>query len=276
VPTVAHDSAGGSLMTVKKYENVVHAPAKTGLSRTYVVEGRNRLMAVDVGSVGAAKDVMEFVTNRLGRSLKDVKTITATHFHIDHIGGINALLEQCGHDTRVIFHHLVRDYLDGVRKPSLIHHWATGLMPATVASVRNVHRLSHFAFAGWAGIPLPIIRTMTGVPFDRSRIIFVGDGRERRYDLDFDGWSVIETPGHTEDSITFYHDKSAEMICGDLIINTARKGKGVVNRFYWNRQAIRDSYYYLCRETAPVVIYPGHGDIITGTGDVLGDVAFAI
>jgi len=260
-------------MTVTEHERVVHAPPKTGLSRTYVVEGREQLMAVDVGSVGAAQDVVEFVTNRLGRSMNDVKVIAATHFHIDHIGGIGALLELCPFDTRVIFHHLVRDYLDGVRKPSLIHHWTTGLMPATLSSVRNVCLLSHLNFGGWAGIPLPIIRTMTGIPFEKRRITFIGDGRERRYDLGFDGWTVIETPGHTEDSITFYREESGEMICGDLIINARRGGKGMVNHFYWNGRSIRDSYYYLRRETTPVVIYPGHGDVITGTGDILGAVA---
>jgi len=36
----------------------------------------------------------------------------------------------------------------------------------------------------------------------------------------FDGWEVLETPGHTEDSLSFYKPSTQEMICGDLVVNT--------------------------------------------------------
>ena len=64
---------------------MVHPIANTGFSRTYIIEGRSSLMVVDVESVGAARDIEEYITGKLGRSLKDLQYITATHFHIDHI-----------------------------------------------------------------------------------------------------------------------------------------------------------------------------------------------
>jgi hypothetical protein len=39
----------------------VHCLENTGLSRTYIIEGNSSLMAVDVGSLGAAQDAVTYI-----------------------------------------------------------------------------------------------------------------------------------------------------------------------------------------------------------------------
>lgn len=247
----------------------VHPIANAGFSRTYIIEGRSSLMAVDVGSIGTARDIEEYITGKLGRSLKDLQYITATHFHIDHIGGIGHLIDKCESTTKVLFNYRIADYLSGKKKISLIRNWFSGLMPASLASARYVRRLSHFGFMNLAGIPLPGLRNFVKLPFGKERICYIEGNGKRRYRLGFEKWEVLETPGHTEDSVSFFSEKTGELISGDLIINISKSGRGRLNRFYWRGDIIQDSFNYLCDTIKPVIIYPGHGDIIRGRGNAL-------
>ncbi|MDO9515403.1 MAG: MBL fold metallo-hydrolase, partial [Syntrophales bacterium] len=148
----------------------VHPVPNTGFARAYLIEGQEGLMAVDVGSLGCAKDVAGHITRVLGRTLNDLHYVTATHFHIDHIGGIGHLLGMCPPRTRVLFHSMVNDYLTGKKKISLIKNWFVGLPPATVVSARYLRRFSHLAVESLTGIPLPGLRGIINLPFPLDRI----------------------------------------------------------------------------------------------------------
>ena len=77
---------------IRRYEIYkVHQIKNAGLARVYIVESATGLMAVDVGSIGTAKDVEYYIVNTLGKSLGDLRLVASTHFHIDHIGGIGYL-----------------------------------------------------------------------------------------------------------------------------------------------------------------------------------------
>jgi glyoxylase-like metal-dependent hydrolase (beta-lactamase superfamily II) len=250
---------------------MVHKIPNCGFANTYVVSESGGLMVVDVGSIGAAQDVEDYVCNQPGMSLDMVKCITATHFHIDHIGGIAVLLKKCPHATRVLFHQQVKSYLEGRKKLSLIRNWYCGLLPAAFVGLRQVKKISHLGFAGLAGIPLPVLRDITNIPY-RQRISYFGPASDRQplataatspgMPVGFDQWEFLETPGHTEDSVCFFNASSQELICGDLIINRNEYGPGELNRFHWDRKKLTSSYEMLRRSIACKTIYPGHGKVL--------------
>jgi len=229
-------------------------------------------MVVDVGSIGSAEDVEEYIRRTPGMDMKDVLYIASTHFHIDHIGGIGHLLNKCSPATKVLFNYPVRDYLNGNRKISLIKNWFVGLVPASLTSARYIRRVSHMMFETFAGIPLPGLRNIAGLPYEQDRIGYFGCEGVERCKIGFDEWEVIATPGHTEDSVSFYNGASGELICGDLILNMKEGGCGKLNRFYCSRKMMTDSYNYLCSTIRPGIIYPGHGEIIKGDKNALLDV----
>lgn len=268
---------------------MVHAVPDCGFARSYIISENDGLTVVDVGNVAAAADVASYIKNQPGMSLEMVRYIAATHFHIDHIGGIGRFLAKCPPTTKVLFHHLVRDYLKGKRKLSLIRGWRLGFIPAAVVSFRYVKKLSHMFFESPAGIPLPGIRNMAKLPYGQRRISYLGsedaisphleclpektaglrqqhEGSEHpflmRYPLGFAQWEVIETPGHTEDSVCFFNAVSQELIAGDLIINMRKNEPGEVNRFCWDKRAQLHSYEFLRASISARTIYPGHGEVI--------------
>ena len=253
----------------------VHPVPNTGFARAYLIEGDEGLMAVDVGSIGCAQDIADYIHRILGRTVDDLRYITATHFHIDHIGGIGRLLGMCPPRTRVLFHALVKDYLTGKKRISVIRNWFVGFPPATVMSARYLRRFSHLAVESLTGIPLPGLRGIVRLPFSTDRISYFGDADETDSslgDFGFGEWNAVRTPGHTEDSVCFYNGRTAELISGDLIVNISSDGKGEVNRFCWRRDCIRESFEYLLETVNPVRIYPGHGEVIAGGADTLSKV----
>jgi len=230
-------------------------------------------MVVDVGSVGAAKDVESYLKEIPQLRGKKVAIITATHFHIDHIGGIGHLLKNLDGRADVLFSPLVQKYLSRERKLSLIHDWQMGLLPATLVSFRYVRRFSHLYFETLTGIPIYGFRNFFCLPYKEKIHFFMKEsssarkGTLVRYTTGFEDWDVIETPGHTEDSICFYSEKSQELICGDLIVSIKRNGRGNLNRFCWSKEVNLNTYQQLCREIKAKVIYPGHGEVIVDDKD---------
>ena len=237
---------------------MVYVTPAGGLARSYVISEAEGLVVVDVGSIGTAEDVAIFIKRLPGRSLQDVKCIVATHFHIDHIGGIGRLLKKCLPDTVVLFHFLVDHYLKRQRTISRLKNWLTGFLPAAVFRTRYVRKFAHFRFESFAGIPHP-----------QDRIRFINTEPSVPCKLNFGGWEILATPGHTEDSLSLYNAASGELICGDLILNFKKNGTGYLNPFCWNREAVENSYQNLIQKVDAKTIYPGHGEIINNGSNAL-------
>ena len=239
---------------------MVHIIPKSGFARTYLIEEDKNIMAVDVGSIGAAQEIESYCTDVLQKSTEDIRFIISTHFHTDHIGGIGALLRTCPSDTRVMFHPLVREYLVGNRELPAMKNWVRGLLPTVVASLHNLKNLADFTSETISGIPVIGINGLSHLPYEAS-IRYFDAGLMTRSPLGFGGWEVIATPGHTEDSISLYNDVTKELICGDLIIGD-QDGAGRLNTFVQDEITIRETFVALKYTTRPLTIYPGHGGVI--------------
>lgn len=250
---------------------MVHSVPDCGFARAYVVEEQQGILVIDAGSRGASEKILQCVKGRLGRRADDIRLIAATHFHVDHISGISHLISFCSASAKVLFHHRVREYLERSRKISKMRNWAGGLLPAALASARYVSCPADISF-GAGGIPLPVLRGLGDALFLGERNIFAGGDGLTRYGFGFDPWEIIETPGHTEDSISFYNAISGDLICGDFILNFEAGGKGKLNRFHWNGDVLMETFLRLRDEISPARIHPGHGEVIQNLPNALAGV----
>ncbi|MCX5886021.1 MAG: MBL fold metallo-hydrolase [Proteobacteria bacterium] len=215
------------------------------VSNSYLITGE-KMVVVDVGVPSAAEAIIAFIENELKRERTDVALITATHFHIDHIGGIDVLKRMTS--AQLAFHPLVKEYLAGrkIKFPPL-KKWIKGLIPVwrsqafSLPSIRDVLRA-------------PI----AGYPLLRNRI-------DHRVDIWLEDesslpvnpvWRVIYTPGHVEDSVCFYHENSEVLLSGDTVLNIT--GRGELNPFHNDRDALCDSFAKL-KALKVRNLYPAHG-----------------
>ena len=246
---------------------MVHPIPGSGIAQTYLItDEKDGLMVVDCGSVGAAEAVEVFCTHTLKRSLIAIRIIAATHFHIDHIGGIAALLAKCSPKTTVLFHPLVRAYLKAGRPLSPMRHWVTGLVPTLIAGgFFGVRKWSDLTLDGPAGVPLPFFRDCQRVSYV-DRIRYLEGNRLPRSRIGFGGWEVIAAPGHTEESVIFYNEASGELITGDLILGR-KGGRGYLNRFCWNEEQSQRAFAALTEKLHVRIIFPGHGPVFWAAED---------
>ncbi|HOO89966.1 MAG TPA: MBL fold metallo-hydrolase [Syntrophales bacterium] len=236
-----------------------------GYANTYLIEGRYGLAAVDVGSNLAAEIIQEIINEQYGGGKGALKLITATHFHIDHLGGI-AKLKDLFPETEINFFSMVARYISGEERLAIppFSRWVMGLVPV-VSRIPNQYRNYRQSFASVkAGIPLPFLRTFTRIGYEPKCEL------EESLDIPFlPDWRLIETPGHTPDSVCFYNSKQRTLISGDTILNM--EGTGEVNRFCCSVTDIVHSFEKLSSLDIET-IYPGHGAPIAGVQSPMANV----
>ena len=247
--------------------NMVHPIPGSGLAQTYLITDENDgLMVIDCGSVGAAHAVEEFCTHTIKRSLMAIRIIAATHFHIDHIGGIGTLLLKCSPKAVVLFHPLVKAYLKAHRPLSPMRNWVTGLLPTLIAGgFFGIRKWSDLAFDGPAGTPLAFFRDLQQVSY-AERIRYLEGNLLPRSRIGFGGWEVIAAPGHTEESVVFYNEASEELIAGDLILGR-KDGRGYLNRFCCDEGQTQRTFDTLAEKLHVRIIFPGHGPVVWSAED---------
>ena len=152
----------------------------------YIITEPSGLTIIDAGMPGAAQRILGAVT-ALGHSPRDVRHILLTHQHVDHIGGLAALIQATGAATWA--HPGDTPAIEG-RARREAPHGPLGLVFRAVFFPRL--RPSPISHQVSAGATLPV---------------FADEG----------GLRVIETPGHTVGHISFYLPARKLLFAGDAV-----------------------------------------------------------
>jgi hydroxyacylglutathione hydrolase len=222
-----------------------------GYANTYLIEDGTSLVAVDVGTATAANTIHKYLREQSG-NLPPLQMVTATHFHIDHVGGISRIVHLFPH-AKVCFVTDVGDYLQRRKKLALfpIAKWLKGLVPVVMAQENHLRNTAASLTSDKVAIPLPLLRNL--LPSRYSPECTLDQGCEVPY---LPQWDLITTPGHTPDSICLYHSGEGILISGDTILNM--RGSGELNNFCTDCEKIKESFQKLLPLKIRTV-YPGHG-----------------
>lgn len=207
-----------------------------------------KVIAVDVSTPTVAQEMLTFLKVKVKGDTRQLDLITATHFHWDHIAGIELLKSMT--NAKIAFHSYVKRYLyqhQKIKFPPL-RKWISGIL--SLRKYPRMIRLPSFKDlfqAPAAGFPLAPNKLSVAVDF------WLEDGQLLP---SANQWQVLSTPGHVEDALCFYNQQNKIMITGDTIVNL--RGKGELNPFHNDTRALLNSYNRL--KTYHVkVICPGHG-----------------
>jgi glyoxylase-like metal-dependent hydrolase (beta-lactamase superfamily II) len=230
---------------------------KTLYSNTYVVEEDGSMFVVDV-AMRYDGFVLKHIQEDLGLSIDKIELVVCTNDDPDHIGGVIALARSCRAISAIPY---------ASKRPSLkLYENPLGPVVRIATTMREAFR-------------------------ERSRRMYLNPERHSRYQhihnhhLDeaaqryvlpqqrltdgkrlqgFPNWEVVHTPGHSWDSICFFHRPSRSLVSGDTLLGSGSKGHLVHPAIYDNPLDIRRTLKKLQRLN-PKTVYPGHGLVFSGS-----------
>jgi len=224
---------------------------------SYILVGES-LVVIDVDFPSVVPKIISYVQGKLKRRISDIKLIIATHWHIDHIAGIDELVNKT--NAQLGAHPIVQSYYLKENSVSLLS------FPEVIRSAVFVPQ-EHFSFPSFkdlfsmplAGLPLPI-------PFiERNRIqteltYLLDDGQTVPY---CKGWKIIHTPGHTKDSLCLYNEQHEALIAGDVLIHRGGMIRENTDVLIWDKSQYRETIKKLqCLKVR--YVFPAFGGPIPG------------
>ncbi|TSA45726.1 MAG: MBL fold metallo-hydrolase [Deltaproteobacteria bacterium] len=207
-------------------------PVKLGISRCYLIQGEKGMILIDCGP---PKKVRAFlaVLDKLSLNPAEIKLITLTHGHWDHIGSAVVIKNVTG--AQIALHREEKEWLEKSLKP----------MPPGVT--------------GWGRVLARILAiSLPWIHIPAAEVDIVLDDRE----FPLSGYGIpgriIPTPGHSRGSVSVLLD-TGDAFVGDLAMNVLplclRPGLPI---FAENIEQVRESWKRLLGEGAKKV-YPAHG-----------------
>ncbi|MCU7842761.1 MAG: MBL fold metallo-hydrolase [Candidatus Thiodiazotropha sp. (ex Monitilora ramsayi)] len=159
---------------------------RPGLAACYLIESEGEAAFIDTGTSNTVPMLLSVLEAR-GVAPEQVKYVIPTHVHLDHAGGVGALMQQFPNARLVIHPYGARHMID----PSKLEAGATA-----------VYGEEKFQ-ADFGSL----------IPVDESRVIEAPDGY--RVQLGSRELLCIDTPGHARHHICIYDEQSRGIFTGD-------------------------------------------------------------
>lgn len=216
--------------------NVHQIPSLRG-ANVYLILGDAPTL-IDAGMAVHAGPILDYAQAQ-GLAPGDLARIVVTHHHLDHVGGLAALVARTG--ARVLAHPADAPFISGDQPPP----------PPPGGIMRLLFRL--LAPFMPAAEPVPV----DGILQDGDRLDLLG------------GATVVHVPGHTPGAIALHFPVERLLICGDVIDH--RRGRlGPPPEAF---TADMDRAVASLRRLAALefdVLCPGHGPpLVGGAGEKL-------
>lgn len=168
------------------------------IQTTYLAVYPDKLMLIDSGCRGDVDLILNYITDTLQRPVEQLKTVLVSHMHPDHAGGAMLLRKKTG--CQIVAGAQADTWYKGLlgRKQ---HIWDLALTHYVANRKRKPKTYQWYT------------------PFLKPDII-VKDGDTVP---NFEDWVILETPGHTNCDLSFWHKPSNEIYTADLILKIKNK-----------------------------------------------------
>ncbi|HJR60050.1 MAG TPA: MBL fold metallo-hydrolase [Vicinamibacterales bacterium] len=167
---------------------------RTLMANVYMVRTGSSWVLVDAGLGGYARTIMSAADQFIGPG-KAPEAIVLTHGHFDHIGSLQAILEEW--PVPVYAHRLERPYLNGE---------SAYPPPDPLVGRGSMALLSRLYPRG----PIDVGNHLNVLPDDGSVPAMPG-------------WRWIFTPGHTAGHVSLFRAHDSTLIAGDAVVTTKQE-----------------------------------------------------
>jgi len=208
-------------------------PVRSSFVNSFIIQGQKAIL-VDTGTPGYEKRILHRMEEK-GVKKSDISLIIITHGHYDHFGSAFILRENIG--APVAIHRADVESLKTGINPPLISIGIKGRIMAGLTKLMKPPRVKGF---------------------DADILI------EDEMDLSPYGVNgkIINTPGHTEGSVSVFMDGGC-MLVGDLICGGLLRAKAPGYPYFGYDRSIICQSVKKVLDYNPKIIYAGHGGPFT-------------
>jgi hydroxyacylglutathione hydrolase len=212
-------------------------PVNLGMVNAFLLKRADgKAILIDCGVPGSDKAILQAMSDA-GIQNKDLELIIITHGHTDHMGASSVLRDATGAKTMI--HTLDADIIRTGKSPKLYPINTTGRI------FNFFNKLGSGMIKGFQ-------------PYEPELVI---EGETSLHEFGVDG-KIIETPGHTEGSISVLLDDGSAFV-GDLIMGGMfGKGNPGLPMHVKNMEEEKNSIQKVL-SLSPKIIYTGHGGPFT-------------
>jgi glyoxylase-like metal-dependent hydrolase (beta-lactamase superfamily II) len=206
------------------------------INPTLLYDGQHAVL-VDTGMPGQL-ELIQAAMAKAGVPFERIDGVILTHQDIDHIGGIQDVINAVGKPIDVYAHAEDQPYIDGEKEP------------IKMTRERVTQMLSRFP----EDIRPQMEKVFRNLPTAKVTKV-VADGEVLPI---FGGVEVIFTPGHTPGHISLYHRPSKTLIAGDATVSQDGKILGPNPQVTPNmEQALKSQSKFTRFDVANLICYHG-------------------